>query len=99
MSDDSTDARRPKPRGAKTRRFPCRRLLDYFHRLLDRQRAAREGNRGKAKPVDAHRHSGTAPCNAGFLFHAKVSPIFVTLFALEKAVDWLEEVSDEQYQA
>jgi hypothetical protein len=35
----------------------------------------------------------------GFLFHAKVSPIFVTLFALEKAVDWLEEVSEEQYQA
>jgi hypothetical protein len=35
---------------------------------------------------------------AGFFFLAKTSLLFLTLFAWEKAVDWLEKVSDEQYQ-
>ena len=36
---------------------------------------------------------------AAFLFLAKTSLLILTLFACEKAVDWMEKVSDEQYQA
>jgi hypothetical protein len=35
---------------------------------------------------------------AGFLLLAKSSRLYATLFAWKKAVDWLEKVSDEQYQ-
>ena len=56
---------------------------------------------GKSAPITTLMHLAIQEHldgKAGFLFLAKASPLFVMLFAWEKAVDCLEKVSDESYR-